>query len=69
MKRNMGIVDRVGRVVLAAVVAALYFSHLLSPVAGIVLGIVAVVFLATAVVGSCPLYMLLGTSTKKRTAA
>jgi hypothetical protein len=69
MKRNMGIVDRVGRVVLAAAVAVLYFAHLLSPVAGIVLGIVAVVFLATSVVGSCPLYLLLGISTKKKTAA
>ena len=68
MKRNMGIVDRVGRVILAAVVVVLYFSHLLSPVAGIVLGILAVVFLATAVVGSCPLYMLLGISTRKRAA-
>jgi hypothetical protein len=69
MKRNMGIADRVGRVVLAAVVAVLYFSHLLSPVAGTVLGILAVIFLATAVVGSCPLYLLLGISTKKKTAA
>jgi hypothetical protein len=69
MKWNMGIVDRIGRGVLAVVVAVLYFSHQLSPVAGIVLGILAVVFLVTAVVGFCPLYLLLGISTKKRTAA
>jgi hypothetical protein len=69
MKWNMGIVDRLGRGVLAVVVAVLYFSHQLSPVAGIVLGIFAVVFLVTAVAGFCPLYLLLGISTKKRTAA
>jgi hypothetical protein len=69
MKWNMGIVDRIGRGVLAAVVAVLYFSHQLSPVAGIVLGILAVVFLVTAVVGFCPLYLALGISTKKKTAA
>jgi hypothetical protein len=69
MKRNMGLADRIGRGVLAVVVAVLYFSHQLSPVAGIVLGILAIVFLATAVVGSCPLYLLFGISTKKRSAA
>jgi len=69
MKRNMGLVDRVVRVILAAVVAVLYALHQLSPVAGIVLGILAVVFLATSAVGSCPLYLLFGISTKKKTAA
>ena len=69
MKRNMGVVDRVARVVVAAVVAVLYFSHLLSPVAAVILGILSVVFLATAVVGSCPLYLLFGISTKRKNAA
>ena len=69
MKWNMGIVDRIGRGVLAVVVAVLYFSHQLSPVAGVVLGILAIVFLATAVVGFCPLYLLLGISTKRKIAA
>jgi hypothetical protein len=69
MKRNMGIVDRIVRVVFAAVVAVLFFLHQLSPVAAIVLGILAVVFLATAVVGSCPLYLPFGISTKRKTAA
>ena len=69
MKWNMGLADRIGRGVLAVVVAVLYFSHQLSPVAGIVLGILAIVFLATAVVGFCPLYLLFGISTKKRSAA
>jgi len=31
----------------------------------IILGILAVVLLVTGLVGTCPLYMLLGTSTKK----
>ena len=69
MKWNMGLVDRLVRGVLAVVVAVLYFSHQLSPVAGIVLGIFAVVFLATAAVGFCPLDLAVGISTRKRTAA
>jgi len=68
MKANMAILDRILRVVLVALVAVLYFTHVLSPVAAIVLGILSVVFLATAVVGTCPLYMLLGLSTKRKAA-
>ena len=68
MKYNMAILDRIGRAVLVALVAVLYFTHQLSPVAAIILGVLAVVFLLTAIVGTCPLYMLLGISTKKKAA-
>jgi hypothetical protein len=69
MKRNMGTIDRVTRIVLAAAVAVLYFAHLLSPVAAVILGIAAIVFLATGIVGFCPLYRLLGLSSRKKSAA
>jgi len=69
MKRNMGIADRVIRIVLAAVVAVLYFAHQLSMVAAIILGILAVVFLVTGIVGVCPLYLPFGISTKRKSAA
>ena len=69
MKRNMGIADRIIRVVLVGVVAALYFTNQLSAVAAIILGILAVIFLVTSVVGVCPLYLLFGLSTKKKNAA
>jgi hypothetical protein len=68
MKKNMAIVDRIFRVVLVALVAVLYFTHLLSPVAAIILGVLAVVFLLTSIVGTCPIYLLLGISTKRRPA-
>jgi hypothetical protein len=64
----MAILDRIVRAMLVALVAVLYFTHQLSPVASIVLGILAVVFLLTSIVGTCPLYMLLGLSTKRKTA-
>jgi hypothetical protein len=69
MKGNMGIADRVARGVLAAAVAVLYFAHQLSPVASVVLGILAVIFLVTAIVGFCPLYLLIGLSTRRKPAA
>ena len=69
MKTNMAILDRILRVVLVALVAVLYFSGVLSPVLAIVLGILAVVFLLTSIVGWCPIYRLLGISTRRRSAA
>ncbi len=69
MKRNMGIADRIIRTVLAVVVAVLYATGQLSPVASIVLGILAVVFLVTSAAGFCPLYLLFGLSTKRRASA
>ena len=69
MKKNMGIADRVIRIVLAAVVAGLFFAHLLSPVAAIVLGILAVVFLATGIVGFCPLYLPFHLSSRRKSAS
>jgi hypothetical protein len=66
MKQNMAILDRILRVVLVALVAVLYFVGVLSPVLAIVLGVVALVLLLTSLVGFCPLYRLLGISTKKK---
>ena len=60
MKQNMGTIDRVIRTSLALVVAILYFTGQLSGLAAIVLGIFAIVFLLTSLVGVCPLYTVLG---------
>ena len=68
MKKNMAIADRIGRVVLVALVVVLYFAHVLSPVAAVILGILAVVFLLTSIVGTCPIYLALGISTKRKQA-
>lgn len=65
MTKNMGTVDRVVRTLLALVVAVLYFTGQISGTAAIILGIIAVVFLLTSVVGTCPLYVPLKLSTKK----
>jgi Protein of unknown function (DUF2892) len=69
MKGNMGILDRIIRVVLVVVVAVLFFTGQLSLIASIILGILAVIFLLTSIVGVCPLYLLIGISSKKKPAA
>ncbi len=64
MIKNMGIVDRVLRVVLAVVVGALILSGQIGGWVAVLLGILAVVFLATSAVGTCPLYMPFHASTR-----
>lgn len=66
MKKNMGVVDRVLRSILAVIVGILYFTGQLTGTAAIILGIFAVIFLATSSVGYCPAYTLLGISTLQK---
>lgn len=66
MKLNMGTTDRVLRFILAVVIAILYFTGQLSGTAALILGIIAIVFLATSLVGFCPLYVPFGLSTRKQ---
>jgi hypothetical protein len=63
MKKNMGNTDRVIRTLLAGLFGVLFFSGVVSGVFGIILLILAVVFLLTSLVGFCPLYVPLGIST------
>jgi uncharacterized membrane protein len=63
MKANMGTIDRVARVVLAAVMAGLILSGVVSGVFAIVLGVLAAVFVLTSIISFCPLYAPFGIST------
>ncbi|MBK9014980.1 MAG: DUF2892 domain-containing protein [Saprospiraceae bacterium] len=63
MKKNMGSTDRIIRVILAAVMAVLYFTGTVTGTLGLVLLILAVVFLATSFISFCPLYLPFGIST------
>ncbi len=62
MKRNVGTVDRIVRIVagLAIAAAGIYFRNWL--------GLIAIIPLATAVVGVCPLYLPFGISTRRKDA-
>lgn len=65
MKKNMGTVDRVLRVVAAVLVLALYLTGQITGTAALILGIIAVIFILTSTVGSCPLYLPMGWSTRR----
>lgn len=66
MNRNMSDMDRIVRVVVAAVFAYLYFSGVVTGALGIVLLVLGAVFLLTAVVAFCPLYAPFKFSTYKK---
>lgn len=65
MKQNMGMADKIIRLVVAAIIAVLYFAGQITGTAAIILGIIAVAFVATSVVGWCPTYVPFGISTRK----
>ena len=67
MKKNMGMIDRLIRTVLALVVVVLYATKQITGTAAIILGILAVVFLLTSLLGFCPLYAPFKVSTRKKT--
>jgi uncharacterized membrane protein len=64
----MGTIDRVIRSLIAIVIAILFFTHTISGTLGIVLLIIAAIFLVTSIISFCPLYYLLGISTDKKKA-
>ena len=65
MKKNLHSIDRLVRIIFALVLAVLIFNGTLTGFAAILLGIFAVVFLATGIISFCPLYKAVGISTLK----
>jgi Protein of unknown function (DUF2892) len=63
MIKNMGGTDKAIRLVLAAIVAILYFTGTISGTLAIILGVFAIIFALTSLVSFCPLYTLVGINT------
>lgn len=63
MKKNMGTADKVIRILIALIIAVLYFTNVITGTLGIVLLIVAAIFLLTSLISFCPLYTIFGLST------
>lgn len=66
MKKNMGGTDRKIRIVIAIIAAILYFTGTVPGTLGIILLVVAGVFLLTSFLNFCPLYTVLGINTKNK---
>jgi hypothetical protein len=65
MKKNMGSTDRMIRIIIAVLIAILYFTNVLTGTLGLVLLVLAGVFVLTSLISFCPLYAPLGLSTCK----
>jgi len=65
MKKNMGGTDRLLRLIVAAVVVALYFFGVIEDTLGFVLLILSAIFVLTSFVSFCPLYTPFGINTCK----
>ena len=65
MKQNMGLVDKIIRLTVVAIIAVLYFTGQVTGLAAIILGIIAVAFFVTSLIGWCPSYVPFGISTKR----
>jgi len=63
MKKNMGIIDKVIRILVAVVVVVLYFSNIITGTFGIILLVMAAVFVLASLVSFCPLYGPFGLNT------
>jgi len=66
MKRNIGTVDKVIRILIAVVVVTLYFANLISGTLAIILLALSAIFVVTSLLSFCPLYLPLTISTRKK---
>ncbi|SFN16435.1 Protein of unknown function [Flavobacterium succinicans] len=62
----MGITDKRIRVLIAIVIASLYYTKVIDGTMAIVLLALAIVFLLTSFISFCPLYLPFGISTIKK---
>jgi len=65
MKKNMGSADKIIRILIALVIVVLFYTEIISGVLGIILLIIAGIFVLTSFVSVCPLYLPFGINTRK----
>ena len=65
MKKNMGRTDRIIRILIALVIAILYWQKIIDGTLAYVLLALAAIFVLTSFVSFCPLYSLVGLNTCK----
>jgi hypothetical protein len=65
MKKNMGNIDKLARIIVAIIIGVLYYAGQISGTIAIILLIVGAIFTITSIVGVCPLYSIFGISTTK----
>lgn len=65
MKANIHNADKIARIMIAIVVAVLYFTGIIEGTTAVILAVIAAILAATVLIGFCPVYHFLGISTRK----
>ena len=63
MTKNMGNTDKLIRLSIAALIAILYYTGIITGTVALILGVFAVIFALTSLISFCPLYTLVGINT------
>ena len=66
MKTNVGLTDKIIRVLVAVLIASLYFMGKIDGTLSIVLLIIATIFIASSFISFCPIYSIFGLSSKNK---
>lgn len=66
MKKNMGALDKSLRVLIAIIIALLYYLDVIEGTLAYVLMAIAIIFLITSFINFCLLYKILGINTNRR---
>jgi hypothetical protein len=66
MKKNMGRIDQIVRILIALVIAGLWYAGVINGTVAIIGLILAGIFIATILINFCPLYLPFGISTRKK---
>jgi len=66
MKKNIGMVDKVIRILMAVVLVVLFFTHVITGTVGIILLVLSAVLVLTSIISFCPIYFPFGLSARKQ---
>ncbi len=66
MKKNVGSIDKVIRIILAAVIVVLAITQVITGVLAVILLIFAGILVLTSVISFCPIWWVLGIGTSKK---
>lgn len=66
MKKNMGNIDKIVRIIVALIILLLYFTHQINGTLAIIGLVVSGIFILTSFISFCPLYLPFNISTRKK---
>jgi hypothetical protein len=66
MKKNVGNIDKVFRILIALVIIVLFFMHAITGPMAVILLILSAILILTSLISFCPLYWPFGISTNKK---